>query len=115
MITPSQYTRAYEAYQRILLDEAKRIADSTECRAYLNKNLEHGDAEDLLGHAVRCIADLTGDRSPLKALERRRHEQKDYDGTDGKGDGFRLGSARRCHEEAGTQCSTARQTRRSRT
>ena len=74
MITATQYTRTYEAYQHILHDEAKRIADSTECRVYLNKNLEHGDAEDLLDHAVRCIADMTGDKSPLKALERRRHE-----------------------------------------
>jgi len=74
MITPTQYTRTYEAYQQILHEEAKRIADSTECRVYLNKNLEHGDAEDLLDHAVRCIYDLTGDTAALKALERRKHE-----------------------------------------
>ena len=78
MITATQYTRTYEAYQHILHDEAKRIADSTECRVYLNKNLEHGDAEDLLDHAVDCIAAMTGDTVLRKKMKERkeRHERR---------------------------------------
>lgn len=75
MITATQYTRTYEAYQRILHDEAKRIAASTTERAYLMKNLKNGDAEELLKVSVNCISNMTGDGTILKALERRQHEQ----------------------------------------
>lgn len=71
MITANQYTRTYEAHQRILRDEAKRIAASTDARSYLMKNLQTGDAEELLGVAVVCIADMTGDKTLIKALRRR--------------------------------------------
>ncbi len=77
MITLNQYTRTYEAHQRVLQDEAKRINASADARAYLMKNLQTGDAEELLGVAVVCIADLTGDKTLIKALRRR---------TDGKTD-----------------------------
>ena len=78
MITATQYTRTYEAYQRMLQDEAKRIAASTDARAYLMKNLQTGDAEELLGVAVVCIADMTGDKTLIKALRRRADEQSTH-------------------------------------
>lgn len=71
MITITQYTRTYEAHQRVLQDEAKRIVRSSETRSFLMKNLADGDAEELLGAAVVCIADLTGDKTLAKALVRR--------------------------------------------
>ena len=71
MITATQYTRSYEAHQRVLQDEAKRIAASTTERAYLMKNLKDGDSEDLLKVAVNCISNMTGDGTLLKALVRR--------------------------------------------
>lgn len=76
MITITQYTRTYEAHQRVLQDEAKRIARSSETRSFLMKNLSDGDAEELLGAAVTCIADLTGDKTLIKALRRRTDEQQ---------------------------------------
>ena len=75
MITPTQYTRTYEAHQRVLLSEAVRIAKSTDERAYLMKHLADGDAEELLAVAVNCISNMTGDGTLLKALGRRQHEQ----------------------------------------
>lgn len=74
MITLTQYTRTYEAYQRVLQDEAKRIAASTTERAYLMKYLKDGDSEELLKVAVNCISNMTGDGTLLKALGRREHE-----------------------------------------
>lgn len=71
MITFTQYTRSYEAHQRVLQDEAKRIAASTTERAYLMKNLKDGDSEELLKVAVNCISNMTGDGTLLKALVRR--------------------------------------------
>ena len=76
MITANQYTRTYEAYQKILREDAKRINASADARSYLMKNLQTGDAEDLLGVAVVCIANMTGDKTLIKALRRR------ADGTD---------------------------------
>ena len=71
MITANQYTRTYEAYQKILREDAKRINASADARSYLMKNLQTGDAEDLLGVAVVCIANMTGDKTLIKALRRR--------------------------------------------
>lgn len=71
MITATQYTRTYEAAQKMLHDEAKRIAASTTERAYLMKNLKDGDSEELLKVAVNCISNMTGDGTLLKALVRR--------------------------------------------
>ena len=70
MITPSQYTRAYEQYQTYLRDEAKRIADSTEARAWLNKNIGTAPAAECLKVALRCIYDLTGDHAMLSDIKR---------------------------------------------
>ena len=74
MITASQFNRAYEACQNMMREDAKRIAASTDARAYLMKNLQTGDAEELLGVAVVCIADMTGDKTLIKALRRRADE-----------------------------------------
>ena len=71
MVTATQYTRIYEAHQRMLHGEAKRIAASTTERAYLMKNLKDGDSEELLKVAVNCISNMTGDGTLLKALGRR--------------------------------------------
>lgn len=71
MITANQYTRTYEAHQKILHEDAKRINASADARAFLMKNLQTGDAEELLGVAVVCIADMTGDKTLIKALRRR--------------------------------------------
>lgn len=78
MITLNQYTRTYEAHQRMLQDEAKRINASADARAFLMKNLQTGDAEELLGVAVVCIADMTGDKTLIKALRRRANEQSTH-------------------------------------
>lgn len=78
MITATQYTRTYEAHQRILREDAKRINASADARAYLMKNLQTGDAETLLGVAVVCIADMTGDKTLIKALRRRADEQSTH-------------------------------------
>ena len=63
--------RQVEAHQRVLHEEAKRIAASTTERAYLMKNLKDGDSEELLKVAVNCISNMTGDGTLLKALVRR--------------------------------------------
>ena len=70
MITATQYTRTYEAYQRVLQDEAKRIADSTEARVWLNKNVGSAPAEECLKVALRCIYDLTGDHAMLSDIKK---------------------------------------------
>lgn len=70
MITATQYTRIYEAHQRMLHDEAKRIADSTEARVWLNKNVGSAPAEECLKVALRCIYDLTGDHAMLSDIKK---------------------------------------------
>ena len=72
----AQHMRQAEFYREVLQDEAKRIARSSETRSFLMKNLADGDAEELLGAAVVCIADLTGDKTLIKALRRRTDEQQ---------------------------------------
>ena len=72
MITPTQYTRTYEAHQRVLQDEAKRIADSTEARVWLNKNATVD--RQTVEMALQCIGDLTGDYTAIKNFGRT-HEQ----------------------------------------
>ena len=68
MITPTQYTRTYEAYQRMLHDEAKRIARSSETRAWLMKNIGKAPEQEVIKRAVECIADLTGDTTLRKKV-----------------------------------------------
>ena len=70
MITATQYIRTYEAYQRMLHDEAERIADSTEARVWLNKNVGSASAEECLKVALRCIYDLTGDHAMLSDIKK---------------------------------------------
>ena len=69
MITPTQYTRTYEAHQRVLHDEAKRIARSGETRAWLMKNIGKAPEQEVIKRAVECIADLTGDSTLRKKVE----------------------------------------------
>jgi hypothetical protein len=68
MITITQYTRTYEAHQRVLHDEAKRIARSGEARAWLMKNLGTAPDGEVIKRAVECIADLTGDECLRKKV-----------------------------------------------
>jgi hypothetical protein len=68
MITPTQYTRTYEAHQRVLQDEAKRIARSGETRAWMMKNLGKAPDGEVIKRAVECIADLTGDECLRKKV-----------------------------------------------
>lgn len=70
MITATQYTRTYEAYQLMLHDEAKRIADSSETRAWLMKNIGKAPEQEVIKRAVECIADLTGDTTLRKKVEK---------------------------------------------
>lgn len=69
MITATQYTRTYEAHQRMLHDEAKRIANSSEARVWLNKNAAID--KETVEKALSCIGDLTGDYSALKIFRRK--------------------------------------------
>lgn len=71
MITITQYTRTYEAHQRVLQDEAKRIARSSTTRSWLMKNIGTAPDDEVIKRAVECIADLTGDQTLAKALVRR--------------------------------------------
>lgn len=68
MISLSQYTRTYEAYQRILHDEARRIARSSETRVWLMKNIGKAPDQEVIKRAVECIADLTGDTTLRKKV-----------------------------------------------
>lgn len=76
MITAKQYTDTYNTWRRQLMENAERIADSSECRKTLIKNVDTADVLDLLQEAVNCIYDLTGDQCFLKqvteSIERRR-------------------------------------------
>ena len=62
------YIRQQEAYQQMLQDEAKRIADSTEARAWLNKNAAVD--RQTVEVALRCIGNLTGDYTASKNFRR---------------------------------------------
>lgn len=61
MISLSQYTRTHDLWVKVLKEYQDNIKTSGETRVYLMKNLSTGDAEDLLRHAVDCIAAMTGD------------------------------------------------------
>ena len=69
MITITQYTRTYEAAQKILRDEPARIARSGETRAWLMKNLGTASDGEVIRRAVECIADLTGDECLRKKVK----------------------------------------------
>lgn len=72
MISSRDYIKLHEFYKTQMHEEAKRISDSTEARAYLMKHIESGDPWDLLEVAVRCIYDLTGDRTILDKVRKER-------------------------------------------
>ena len=69
MITPTQYTRIYDKHCEMLRDEAKRIANSTAIRVWLNTNAAVD--RQTVEAALRCIGDLTGDYTALKNFRRK--------------------------------------------
>ena len=69
MITATQYTRTYDQWREVLQSEAKRIADSTETRVWLNKNIGSAPDREVIKRAVECIADLTGDECLRKKVK----------------------------------------------
>ena len=78
MISTKQYTDTYNTWKRQLMENAERIADSSECRKTLIKTTSTADPWDLLQEAVNCIYDLTGDKCFLKevteSIGRRRND-----------------------------------------
>lgn len=78
MISTKQYTDTYNTWKRQLMENAERIADSSECRKTLIKTTDTADPWDLLQEAVNCIYDLTGDKCFLKevteSIERRKND-----------------------------------------
>ena len=65
MISATQYNKIYDQHRQVLKAEAKRIADSSDARAWLNKNVGKTDPVECLEVALRCIYDLTGDETML--------------------------------------------------
>ena len=68
----AQHMRQAEAHKEYLQSEAKRIADSTEARVWLNKNAAVD--RQTVEMALQCIGDLTGDYTASKNF-RRKHER----------------------------------------
>lgn len=75
MITATQYTRTHDLWSKVLKEYQDNIKTSGDARVYLMKNLQTGDAEDLLRHAVDCIAAMTGDTT-LRERMKERHERR---------------------------------------
>ena len=65
MPTIKEYTDSYVRWREMLKAEAKRIADSSVARAWLNKNVGRTDPIECLEVALRCLYDLTGDETIL--------------------------------------------------
>lgn len=61
MLSIAQYERTHDLWSKVLKEYQNNIKTSGDARVYLMKNLQTGDAEDLLRHAVDCIAAMTGD------------------------------------------------------
>jgi hypothetical protein len=61
VLSIAQYERTYELWAKVLKEYQDNIKTSGDTRVYLMKNLSTVDAEDLLRHAVDCIAAMTGD------------------------------------------------------
>ena len=77
MITASQYNKIYDQHCQFLRAEAKRIADSSVTRAWLNKNVGRTDPAECLEMALRCLYDLTGDETMLinaQKIQEARHD-----------------------------------------
>lgn len=74
----AQHMRLAEQHKEVLQAEAKRIADSSVARAWLNKNVGRTDPIECLEVALRCIYDLTGDEAMLinaQKIQEAKHEQ----------------------------------------
>ena len=65
MISATQYNKIYDQHCQVLKAEAKRIADSSDARTWLNKNVGKTESVECLEVALRCIYDLTGDETML--------------------------------------------------
>ena len=65
MVSAIQYNKIYDQHRQVLKAEAKRIADSSVARIWLNKNVGRTDSIECLEVALRCIYDLTGDQTML--------------------------------------------------
>lgn len=77
MPTIKQYTDNYVRWCEMLKAEAKRIADSSAARSWLNKNVGRTDPIECLEVALRCIYDLTGDETMVinaQKIEEARHD-----------------------------------------
>ena len=77
MPTIKEYTDNYVRWCEMLKAEAKRIADSSVARAWLNKNVGKTDPIECLEVALRCIYDLTGDETMVinaQKIEEARHD-----------------------------------------
>ncbi len=68
MITLNQYNRTHDLWKEMLHAEARRIADSTEARVWLNKNAAVD--RQTVEMALQCIGDLTGDYTAIKNFRR---------------------------------------------
>ena len=60
----------YKQYQKVIRDSQKAIKDSSDVRAYLNKNIKDGDPWKLLRLTCECIAQITGDTSFGQRMDR---------------------------------------------
>ena len=77
MPTIKQYTDNYVRWREMLRQNAKRIADSSVARAWLNKNVGRTDPVECLEMALRCLYDLTGDETMVinaQKIEEARHD-----------------------------------------
>lgn len=75
MISATQYNKIYDQHCQVLKAEAKRIADSSAARAWLNKNVGKTDPTECLEVALRCIYDLTGDETMLINAQKIKEEK----------------------------------------
>ena len=75
MPTIKEYTDNYVRWREMLLQNAERIARSSEVRTALNKDADSAPLDELLIMAVNCIADLTNDEAfrtqVIEKIERR--------------------------------------------
>ena len=75
MPTIKEYTDNYVRWREMLLQNAERIARSSDVRSTLNKAADSAPLDELLILAVNCIADLTNDEAfrtqVIEKIERR--------------------------------------------
>ena len=77
MISATQYNKIYDQHCQVLKAEAKRIADSSVARAWLNKNVGRTVPIECLEVALRCLYDLTGDETMVikaQKIQEARHD-----------------------------------------